>query len=160
MYCGIDPSLTGTGVVVLDSQFNILNQKLISTKPYNNCDYSTEYRMKDITTELAGVMLVPSAYVIHHVYIEGLSFNSKGQSAAQLFGLAYYIRHWLLDHDFMFKEVPPTVLKKFVAGQGRCQKDLMLLKTYKKFGVEFSDHNLCDAYGLARYGAELNRSNK
>lgn len=159
MYCGIDPSLTGTGVVVLDVACNILEQRLISTKPYN-CDYSTEYRMKDITAELTKILLLPSSYRVEFVCIEGLSFNSKGQSAAQLFGLAYYIRHWLLDNNFMYKEVPPTVLKKFVAGTGKCQKDLMLLKTYKKFGVEFSDHNLCDAYGLARYGAELNRSNK
>jgi len=26
----------------------------------------------------------------------------------------------------------------------------MLLKTFKKWGVEFSDDNLCDAYCLAR----------
>ena len=30
----------------------------------------------------------------------------------------------------------------------------MLLKTFKKWGVEFDDNNLCDAYGLARMALE------
>ena len=53
-----------------------------------------------------------------------------------------------------FKVIAPGTLKKFVTGKGNSKKDLMLLKTYKKWGVEFEDDNLCDAYGLARMALE------
>jgi len=153
MFCGIDPSLTGTGVVIIGEDLEIIEQKLISTK-LKDQEYDIEIRMKYIVTEMEFIKKYNSKVVC----IEGLSFNSKGQKAAELFGLAYLIRMWMLENDILFKEVPPTVLKKFITGKGQCQKDLMLLKTYKKFGIEFSDNNLCDAYGMARYGAELYRS--
>ena len=93
------------------------------------------------------------------VVIEGLVLGSiKSTSTAQLAGLHYLLR-WELnergDQDG-FLVVPPSTLKKFVTGKGNAKKDQMLLKTFKRWGVEFNDHNVCDAYGLARYGlAEL-----
>jgi len=32
----------------------------------------------------------------------------------------------------------------------------MLMKTYKKWGIEFENSDLCDAYCLARYGESIN----
>jgi hypothetical protein len=49
----------------------------------------------------------------------------------------------------------PTALKKFVTGSGVAPKDLMLLGTYKKWGVEFASNDLADAYGLMRIGHGL-----
>lgn len=51
--------------------------------------------------------------------------------------------------------VPPTALKKFVSGKGQAPKDVMLLKTHLKWGVEFDSNNLADAYGLARIAEAL-----
>ena len=45
-------------------------------------------------------------------------------------------------------------LKKWVAGTGRAAKEMMLLHVYKRWGVEFKDNNLADAYGLARIAME------
>ena len=46
--------------------------------------------------------------------------------------------------------VAPTTLKKYVTGKGTgVQKNQMLLNVYKKWGVEFSDDNAADSYGLA-----------
>lgn len=46
--------------------------------------------------------------------------------------------------------VAPTSLKKYVTGRGNgVQKNQMLLQVYKKWGVEFSDDNAADSYGLA-----------
>lgn len=46
--------------------------------------------------------------------------------------------------------VPPTRLKKYVTGKGTgVQKNQMLLQVYKKWGVEFHDDNLADAFSLA-----------
>jgi crossover junction endodeoxyribonuclease RuvC len=89
------------------------------------------------------------------VVMEDFSFASKGASLFQIAGLGFLIRHWLWKHDVQFVLVPPTVLKKFVGGAGNIDKNLMLLKTYKLWGQEFSDDNICDAYGLSRIGRAL-----
>ena len=47
--------------------------------------------------------------------------------------------------------VAPSMLKKYVTGKGTgVQKNQMLLNIYKKWGIEFTDDNAADAYGLAK----------
>jgi Holliday junction resolvasome RuvABC endonuclease subunit len=46
--------------------------------------------------------------------------------------------------------VPPTNLKKYVAGKGNgVSKSQMLLHVYKKWDAEFTDDNAADSYALA-----------
>jgi len=53
-------------------------------------------------------------------------------------------------------QVAPASLKKYVTGKGTgIQKNMILLHTYKKWGVEFTDDNAADSYGLARIAAGL-----
>ena len=54
----------------------------------------------------------------------------------------------------------PTTLKKFITGKGAGPKDVMLLETYKRYGISFLDNNLCDAFGLAQCGVALLKENK
>jgi crossover junction endodeoxyribonuclease RuvC len=51
--------------------------------------------------------------------------------------------------------VAPTALKKFITGKGNAKKELMLMKIFKRYGLEFENNNLADAYALARYGENL-----
>ena len=46
--------------------------------------------------------------------------------------------------------IAPQTLKKWVAKTGRAAKEMMLLHIYKRWGIEFDNNNLADAYGLAR----------
>jgi crossover junction endodeoxyribonuclease RuvC len=68
--------------------------------------------------------------------------------------LHFITRVYLYRTNVNYKVIAPGTLKKFVTGKGNSKKDLMLLKTYKRWGVEFDDHNICDAYGLARMALE------
>jgi hypothetical protein len=53
-------------------------------------------------------------------------------------------------------QVAPTMLKKYITGKGTgVQKNQILLHTYKKWGVEFTDDNAADSYGLARIAAQI-----
>jgi hypothetical protein len=53
-------------------------------------------------------------------------------------------------------QVAPSMLKKYVTGKGTgVQKNQILLATYKKWGVEFTDDNAADSYGLARIAAKI-----
>ena len=54
-------------------------------------------------------------------------------------------------------EVPPSTLKKFVTGRGNAAKNEMLLHVYKRWGREYSDDNMADAYALSMLGWDIIR---
>ena len=85
------------------------------------------------------------------VVVEDYSYGSRGNtfSIGELGGV---IKLGLFERGFRVLLVPPKSLKKFIAGNGNASKDLMMLKTYKKYDVEFEDNNLCDAFGLVQVG--------
>ena len=149
IYIGIDPSLTGTGIVVLDEQGNVLDKVCISTKARQKIEERYDVVMKGVYDVLANMPEGDQG-----IAIEGLSFGSKGSSMLELAGLHYLIRYRLFFHGIFFSVVPPQTLKKFVCGKGNVKKEQMLLQTYKRWGLEFQDNNICDAYCLARYAME------
>ncbi len=150
-YVGIDPSLSSTGIVCIDSQHLVKFQRLISTKSVD----SEEYRFFQIVEEISKLLQELQDNV--KIAIEGLSFHSTGRGILELAGLHYIIRDFLYRNKFEYQVVPPTVLKKFVTGKGNSAKNVMLLMVFKKWNVEFTDDNICDAYVLARYISEGNR---
>lgn len=147
---GLDPSLRGTGCVVLQSESkDVLQTELISTSS-TDC---IEYRIDTIWKELVSRVFYPYKTEIEHVGLESLAFGAKGQRRDQLAGLHYRIRVGLFTG---FPRIPvvlvsPSSLQKFVTGKGRVKKNMMMLSCYKKFGFEPSDDNICDAYCLARF---------
>ncbi len=155
MFVGMDPSFNGFAIVVLDQEANIVEQKLFGSD--SNADI--EDRLMELEKEFK---FVPNIFSLHSVCIEGPSFLSNGSFALQMGALHFMIRILLKQREVNYKIVAPGKLKKFVTGTGRAKKDLMLLKVYKKWGVEFSDDNLCDAYSLARFALEdfLNENNR
>lgn len=147
MFVGIDPSYNGFGIVVIDKNAEIVDTKLLSTKSQD----ITEERICQLEN---GFKFIPSIAGLKGVYIEGPSYSSNGQAILQMGALHYFIRIFLYKTDVKYKIIAPGTLKKFVTGSGNAKKELILLKVYKKWGVEFSDNNLADAYGLARMALE------
>ncbi len=143
-FLGLDLSLTGTGAVLINSDYKILEKKLISTKP----DFEIEHRLLEIFNNISSIT---NFLNITKIGIEGLSYGSRGQKMFQLAGLHYYIRMRIYDHGLDYEIISPQALKKFVTGKGNVKKEVMILETFKKFNEEFYDNNLCDAYCLARY---------
>jgi crossover junction endodeoxyribonuclease RuvC len=146
LFVGIDPSLTNTAVIILNQEEKIYNHKLIKTDA--GAFETTEERLLHIVNEVKYVANLPR---LEKVYIEGLSFGSKGQAMMQLAALHFLIRCYFFQRGSVYDVVPPTTVKKFVTGKGNSKKELMLLKTFKRWGVEFEDNNLCDAYCIAQY---------
>ena len=146
-FVGIDHSLTGTGVVVLNQDGKIEEQKLIKTGPGD----SDEKRMITILDNLA---FIPKMLRLKTVYIEGPSFASHGQAVLQMGALHYLIRIFLFRKKIKYNIIAPGTLKKFISGNGNAKKEHMLLNIYKKWDIEFFDNNIADAYGLARMALE------
>lgn len=51
--------------------------------------------------------------------------------------------------------VSPQSMKKFCTGKGNADKNVIIKRVWQKWGVDFDDDNLADAYVLARIGAAL-----
>lgn len=159
-FVGIDLSLTGTGIAILEyvlrksewgpthePVLTLYKTKLIETTP----DMMIEQRYIKIWNE---IKFTEKISYCGGLFLEGLSYGSMGQRLAQLAGLHYYIRTKLVEKEKNFEIIPPTTLKKFVAGKGNVNKNVMLKEAYKKWGVDFNNDNLCDAYCLARMSFE------
>ena len=147
IFVGIDHSFTGTGVILLDKNGEILEQKLIKSNPKQ----TIEERLIYLRDQLS---FVPVIVNLKTVYLEGPSFASNGQFVLQMGALHFMIRLLLFEHGVDYKIIAPGALKKFITGKGNAKKNLMLLKIFKKWNVEFDDDNLGDAYSLARFALE------
>ena len=151
LFVGIDHSLLNNGLVVLDKNAEIVDQKSFGSP---DSKMLMEKRLLDIMENFKFLLdLKPEI-----VYIEGPAFQAKGRSILEMGALHYLIRLFLFSHKINYKIIAPATLKKFITGKGNSKKELMLLKVYKKFGVEFEDHNLADAYSLARMALEESKN--
>ena len=146
-FIGIDPSYNGFGIIILDIEGRIIQQELLKSKTSDSCE-------ERILSLEQGFKFVKDIDNLEVIYIEGPSYASQGKFVLQMGALHYYLRIFFRLNNINYKVITPGNLKKYVTGKGTCKKELMLLKTYKKWGIEFDDNNLCDAYGLARYALD------
>ena len=153
LYAGLDLSLTGTGIVLVNEKGDIQKQQLIKTNaPKNPCSVATVKRVAEIRSE---VLYTLNRECIHLIAVEGFSFGSKGRSLFEIAFLGYAVREGLYQQDFDFIEPTPGQLKKFVSGKGNAPKNVVMLEVFKRWGVEFADDNLADAYVLAQMARSL-----
>jgi len=155
---GIDLSLTGTGVVVLKNG-KMIKKRLIKTKPTPNGKPIDEVnRIRKIVEEIELIITEEDQPGI--AVIEGLAFGVRNATAlVQLSALNYMTRALLVDYQIPFIIVAPTSLKKFVTGSGASKKDVMLIETFKRYGITILNDNENDAYGLAQIGLALKGGN-
>ena len=146
LYCGIDPSLSSTAIVILDDTSKVTSKTIIKTKPLNN-QRSDVIR---IVTIRNGLEFLKEHKDIK-VCIEGISFGSKGSGADALAALNYVIQIFLHENNIPYDIVPPSKLKKFVCGNGQAKKNIMLKEIYKRWGEDFNSDDIGDAYSLARF---------
>jgi Holliday junction resolvasome RuvABC endonuclease subunit len=156
VFIGIDASLTGTGMIALKTDGEILEQRKYNSfhRDKNKEPIPIEDRIISITNEVIDFVQGNQG---NHINLEGVYIGRKTQKILQLGGLHYYLRVTLLESGFPLEITPPGQLKKYVTKKGDCKKELMLLKTFRRWGVEFTDNDLCDAYGLARMIMEKNK---
>jgi len=147
-YIGIDPSYSSTGLIILNEDNEIEKQK---TYAFNPKGVDTEDRLIMVKEQLIFPIMTMNTEEPVKVCVEGPSYNSKGQYILQMGALNFFIRYWFRVLKLDYTVLSPNELKKYITGKGNCKKDLILLKVFKKWGVEFKSNDLADAYGLARY---------
>lgn len=149
-YVGVDQSYTGFGLVVYYADGSYNAQK--GTFPTNKYANDVE-RLLAIEGWLTERLPDNIAYVAMEGYANGAKF---GREQAGELG-AVVKRALYKTTGSMPAIVKPTVLKKYITGSGAAKKNQILLGVFKRWGEEFTDDNLADAYGLARFAADLDR---
>jgi crossover junction endodeoxyribonuclease RuvC len=145
-YMGLDLSLTGTGVIVLNSDNEVEMNKTLKSKLKGMA------RLYHIREEIKFSVELWKPKVI---CIEGYSMGSRAGQAFSIGELGGVIKLMFFEKDYVPYLVPPTRLKKFITGGGKAEKDMILMKVFQRWGFEAADNNQADAYGLAKIAKEL-----
>jgi len=148
VYCGIDLSLTATGVAILKdadgSDFKVIS-KLIQTKP---SDHSNKWvRIKFIVDQIKDFINTHDAkYVILEDYIIS---QINITTTTKLVEVGACVRMMLNDMNMPFMTVVGSQLKKYITGTGSSKKSSILKDLYKLYNVDVDDDNEGDAIVLA-----------
>lgn len=155
---GLDLSLTGTGVVVLDKYGVLISHNTISSKPTGDNPLKELTRLETIVDTIRDIK---QDYSIDVAVIEGVAMGiqSKNTSLVQLSALNYLVRIMCRDEGIPFIICPPTTNKKYITGKGNSPKDVVLMHVYKNWGFEADNNNESDAFGLAHIGASIIHQN-
>ena len=149
VFIGIDQSLTGFALTALSSVDPTQHRTLVYKSPYFGIERLVDIRQ---WLEEQFISLEKAGNTINDVAMEGTVLAS--QAALVLGELSATVRLTIFDYfedDRRFPlKVPPMTLKKYAAGKGNAKKQEMLLQIYKRWGIEFTDDNAADSYGLAR----------
>ena len=157
---GLDLSLTATGLVIIKAYPNVHTDPILYNETIEDQILIESSAKEETTPRIIKINDRITKIIVKHkpnlVVMEGPAFGvQKSSSIFTLGELAGLVKVTMYTMEQRFMVIPPAVLKKWVTGKGNAKKDLMLLKVYKKFGVEFDDDNLCDAYALAKYGFQF-----
>ena len=142
---GLDPSLTAFGICELSVRRTAFE---LTTEVFKS-KFKDVPRLLDIRYKLEAVLAEVEPNL---VVLEGYAFARPNQAhqIGELGGMVRTVLHLACSNPMI---VAPTKLKKFVTGKGNAKKDVMLMHTLKRFGVEFDNSDECDAFGLAMFGA-------
>lgn len=145
---GIDPSLTGSAVVVMRADLTFDAERFGSDPAKGLARIE---RFKGLAAKV--LFAIPADVSI--VLLEGYSYGSAGRALTDLGEYGGLLRMRLLKLGCPVFEVPPTTLKLFVTGKGNASKQAMAVGVYKHWGYEPADGDRVDAYGLARMAATV-----
>jgi len=146
-FIGIDQSLSCTGVVCCDLKMRIKQAFCIPTNP----DSLNEARIDWVGSSISSLLRVEGKQ-LHFVALERPAYAGSGQRDV-LHGVYWEIRRrvYRYNPDLDIKLIAISSWKKFIAGNGRATKTQVKRAIERKYGHEFNDENIYDAYGLLRY---------
>ncbi len=146
---GIDPSLTSTGLVVVDADGRVLHHEAVT--PGRDLPLLARFQ-----THVLRVRVLRDRYRPRLVVMEAPAYSRNGRNHTELVQLSGVIRWELRDSTppatDTIKLVNPMRLKKWAAGKGNVKKDQMRLAVYKRWGVDFESTDETDAFALAMMG--------
>lgn len=150
-YMGIDQSFGGFGITILGEDDSYITTVV-------RFDSTGVFRLHEVYDHVNSSIadLPKKELFLSTIAMEGYAYGSQvAHKLGELGGVVKLsIYHTLEQEDYGVAYpyiIPPTTLKKYVTGKGNgVQKNQILLRTYQKWGAEFTDDNAADSYALAK----------
>lgn len=151
---GLDPSLSGTGIALIDFKDGKSKIQAIETVKTKN---TGALRLIDIKKKISSYLEDP---MIQAISKENYAFAAQGRATFSLGELGGIISVLACEKGFVqgknFHVIHCTSWRKFLLGKGNLKKDTSYLMTMQKaFGISFLDDNQSDAYCLAVMGGYI-----
>lgn len=140
IFCGIDPSLTSTGIVLIQGD-KVLSETSIAFPEKPNYEH-----FKDMNNFFSLFW----ERNVNAIGLESYAFAAQGNTLTRLVELGTMIRYVASEHIVPTYILAPQNIKKFVANK-TFKKDETRLAVYKQWGYENKSSDLVDAYAIARY---------
>jgi len=141
-YLGVDPSLTASGIAIIrDGELTHFKEIKPNTFGSERFIYIREAMRKLIKYHSVD-------FIVH----ESPSLQSRNTSSlVDLGGLWIVLTVLYFEMKVPYFLASPSQTKKFLSGRGvGVQKNEMLLALYKRWGIETTSDNICDAISLAK----------
>lgn len=139
MYVGIDPSLTCTGVAIIQNGALTTTSLKPKLRGAERLNWFHHWFMSRIDQrETAGLA------------IEGYAFSATNQ-LPQLGELGGVLRLAFFRLGMSYTVVPPATLKKFATGKGSGEKGMVSKELFKRFSVDVGSNDEADAAALALF---------
>lgn len=151
----IDPSLTGTGLALLDTDdYLVIPTETVTSKPTGATLDDRRHRILTIV-EIVIYRAVKAKTDL--AVIEAPSLAQKSQAGTlDRHGLWWLLITRLAEAHIDTVAVPPTCRAKYATGKGNAGKDEVLLAVARRYPhVDVRDNNQADALVLAAIGARL-----
>jgi len=152
IYIGIDPGSKNCALVAWSPTGGLV----AAWKPKGTMPKGV-LRLRRLMTEIGAELekLDTRGNWIKGIAMEGYSMAERyGQHASGEVGAAIkltILAHFASDDRRAFPVlVAPQQLKKFTAGNGNTKKEMLPKEILKRWGVDFDDMNIAEAYALAR----------
>jgi Holliday junction resolvasome RuvABC endonuclease subunit len=146
-YLGLDLSLTGTGVSIIDDSGALILSEKLSTESRG------AERLYNLYKSLNSYIQSYSTDILL-TCIEGPSYLSEKGHLFEIGEWTGCVKMLLYTLDIKYILATPQQLKKYILGKapvgGGSKKELVILDVYKKYNVELRDNNIADAYVLSR----------
>lgn len=144
MFLGIDASLTGTGLALINDEYKI-EKTLKLTVPHK--DTERLFHLENLL-----LPFIEDSGKIKLICIEGPSYQSKEHTLFQLGEWAGIIKLNLFKLGIDILIAAPSQIKKYISGkfEKASKKELVILDIYKYYNEEIRDNDIADAYVASR----------
>lgn len=144
---GVDLSLTGTGVVIVDPNGQVIGERLIVSK------WTGAKRLVDVRSNIASA--VTDALLQFDVLVVQEEYGASGNWQMKMGPLHGVVDEFWYEHNVPVLKVNPMHLKQFVFNKGTAQKEDIKLKAFQLWNYQNPSNDVVDAYCMAQIGRML-----
>jgi len=150
-YLGLDPSLSATGIIVLDENAKMIHKDVFTTVASGS---AVPARMNRFEALVVLAKKVCEEFDPEMICIEGYSFMSNMPGSNDRIEYGGILRY-ALSRKWPIMEVSPMSLKKWASGSGKGDKTGVIAGITSLYGMRFQSSDEYDAYALARIALQL-----